>query len=94
MKVEYADALIEPLKAAIVAALDPAPNDAVVQLPGGFRAVKVSREHGGATYLGEVRIFGVGFDHRNDIACGITWAAERIAVAHLDASASGEGSAA
>lgn len=30
---------------------------------------------------------GPGFNHRNDIAVGVAWAAERIAVAYLDANA-------
>jgi hypothetical protein len=41
-----------------------------------------------------VRIEGQGFNHRNHIAVGIAHAAERIAVACLDASASGTSSAA
>jgi hypothetical protein len=39
-------------------------------------------------------IWGRGFDQRNQIAVGVAYAAERIAVASLDASAYGEGSAA
>ncbi len=94
VKVEYTDAIVDPVKATILATLDPAPSDEYVALPGGYRAMKVSREHGGATYCGEVRIQGPGFHHRNDIAVGVAWAAERIAVAYLDVNASGEGSAA
>ena len=93
VEVEYAAAIVAPVKAAILAVLEPAPNDESVTLPGGYRAIKVTRERG-ATYFGEVRIWGRGFDHRNQIAVGVAFAAECIAVASLDASASGEGSAA
>jgi hypothetical protein len=91
--VSYTDALVAPAKAAIVALLGPAVDDEIVSLLGDFRAAKVSRQRG-ATYAEEVRIWGPGFDVRNSIACGVTWAAERIAVAYLDASASAIGSAA
>ena len=67
--------------------------DEFVALPGGFRAEKLSparRAHA----LDEVQIEGPGFDFRNDRAYGVTWAAERIAVAYLDASASGRGAVA
>jgi hypothetical protein len=37
---------------------------------------------------------GPTFHHRNNLAVGVSWAAERLAVARLDASASGVGSAA
>lgn len=93
VEVAYAVNIVAPVKAAILALLDPAPRDEYVALPGGYRAMKVSRERG-ATYFDEVRIQGQGFHHRNDIAVGIAHAAERIAVACLDASASGENSAA
>src|SRR5262245_6580989 len=43
VSVEYADALVDPLKASIFATLDPAPNDEYVALPGGFRAMKCTR---------------------------------------------------
>jgi hypothetical protein len=85
--VSYTDALVTPVKAAIVALLDPAADDEIVSLPGDYRAAKISRQRG-ATRAEEVRIWGPGFDFRNSIACGVTWAAERIAVAYLDASAS------
>jgi hypothetical protein len=91
--IAYADNIVAPVKAAILALLDPAPRDECVALPGGYRAIKVSREHG-AIYFDEVRIEGRGFHDRNDIAVGIAHAAERIAVACLDARASGDGSAA
>ena len=93
VEVAYTAAVIAPLKATIRAVLDPAPSDEFVELPNGYRALKVSRAHG-ASYFGEVRIWGPGFDERNRIAVGADFAAERIAVAWLDASASGEGSAA
>lgn len=35
------------------------------------------------------RLAGPGFHFRNDLACGIVWAAERIAIAYLDAKAQG-----
>jgi len=41
-------------------------------------------------WIGEVRMQGPGFDCRNNIAVGVSWAAKRIAVAHLNASAGGE----
>jgi hypothetical protein len=87
VRVEYADVLVDPVKATILAVLDPAPNDEYVALQGGYRAIKVTREHGRTTYVGEVRMQGPGFNHRNDIAVGVAWAAERIAVAYLDANA-------
>jgi len=74
VQVEYADALVDPVKATILAVLDPAPNDQYVALQGGYRAIKVTREHGRATYVGEVRMQGPGFNHRNDIAVSVTWA--------------------
>jgi len=52
-----------------------------------FRAMKCTREHGGASHVREVRMEGRGFDLYNNLAVGMTWAAERIAVAYLDASA-------
>lgn len=90
---EYVAALVDPLKAEILAVLEPAAVDEWVSLPCGYRAIKVSRERG-ATYFDEVRIQGEGFDHRNHMAVGVGHAAKRIAVACLDASASGKGSAA
>jgi hypothetical protein len=89
VRVEYADALVDPVKATILAVLDPAPNDEYVALPGGFRAMKCTREHGGASHVWEVRMEGCGFDLYNNLAVGVTWAAERLAVAYLDASALG-----
>ena len=84
--VKYDDALIEPIAAQILAVLRAAADDVCVDLPGGFRAAKVSRKHGGATYWNEVRIWGPTFDH-GTVAAGIEHAAGRIAVAHIDASA-------
>lgn len=87
VRVEYADTLVDPIKATFLAVLNPAPNDEYVVLPGGFRAMKCTREHGGASHVWEVRMQGRGFDLYNNLAVGVTWAAERIAVAYLDASA-------
>jgi hypothetical protein len=84
--VRYTDELVEPAKAAILVVLDPAPDDQWVTVLGDFRAVKVSRQ-AGATYPDEVRIEGPGFDG-NAMASGVGWAAKRIAIAFLDASAS------
>ena len=88
VSVDYADALVGPLKATILSTLDPAPNDEYVALPGGFRAMKCTREHAGASYVWEVRMEGRGFDLYNNLAVGVTWAAERLAIAYLDAEAS------
>lgn len=88
--VRYTEELVDPVKAAILVVLDPAPLDEVVTVLGDFRAVKVSRACG-ATYPDQVRLEGPGFDGTNDIACGVGWAAKRIAVAYLDASASAAG---
>lgn len=85
--VSYTDALVAPVKAALVALLDPAADDEIVSLLGDYRAAKISRQRG-AMRAEEVCIWGPGFDFRNSIACGITWAAERIAVANIDANAS------
>lgn len=70
VRVEYADALVDPLKAEILAVLDPAPNDEYIALPGGFRACKVSSQHGATTYVREVRMEGPTFHDRNNIAVG------------------------
>lgn len=72
--------------------LEPAPDDQWVTVLDDFRAMKVSRQCG-ATYPDEVTIEGPGVDFRNAMACGVGWAAERIAIAFLDASASANGSA-
>ena len=90
VQVRYDDALIKPVQVQILAVLGPAPDDTYVDLPGGFRAIKVSRQHGAATYVGEVRIAGPTFDG-GTIAVGVEYAAKRIAVAYLDASAVGTG---
>jgi hypothetical protein len=86
VNVAYTDEIVEPAKAAILVVLNPAPHDEWVTVLGDFRAVKVSRQRG-ATYPDEVRIEGPGFDFRNAMACGVEWAAKRIAIAFLDASA-------
>jgi hypothetical protein len=69
--------------AELAALLAAAPFDAYVPVRGEFRALKVSgpRE--------EVRLAGPGFHDRNEIAYGTVWAAERLAVAYLDAKAQG-----
>jgi hypothetical protein len=87
VNVVYTNELVEPAKAAILVVLAPAPHDEWVTVLGDFRAIKVSRQRG-ATYPDEVRIEGPGFDFRNAMACGVEFAAKRIAVAFLDASAS------
>lgn len=86
VNVAYTDELVAPVKAAILAVLEPAPTDERVTVLGDFRAIKVSRQCG-ATYPDEVRIEGPGFDFRNAMACGVAFAAKRIAIAFLDASA-------
>ena len=43
----------------------------------------------GGSYVWEVRMAGPGFTLYNDLAVGVIWAAERLAVAHLDGAASG-----
>jgi len=80
---EYDDKVIQPVKTQIAALLTAAPFDTYVDAIGGFRALKESgvRE--------EVRLAGPGFHFRNDLACGIVWAAERLAIAYLDAKAQG-----
>jgi hypothetical protein len=54
----------------------------------------VTGQHGANTYVREVRMEGPTFHHRNNLAVGVSWAAERLAIARLDAGAYGEGSAA
>lgn len=83
---EYSNALLSPIKVAIAKALDASPQDEWVTVIDGFRAAKISRANG-ATYPEETRMAGPGFDYRNDVACGAHWAAERIAIAYLDARA-------
>jgi hypothetical protein len=92
VNVRYTDELVKPAQAAILVVLDPAPHDQWVTVLGDFRAIKVSRQCG-ATFPDEVRMQGPGFDFRNAMACGVGWAAKRIAIAFLDASASTSGTA-
>ena len=80
---EYDDKVIEPLKTEIAALLTAAPFDRYVDVLGGFRALKESGVRQ------EVRLAGPGFHVRNDLACGVVWAAERLAIAYLDAMAQG-----
>jgi hypothetical protein len=87
VEVEYDAAIVAPIKAAILAVLEQSPDDESLTIPGGYRVVKVTRERG-ATYFDEVRIWGPGFDEHSRIAVGVAFAAKRIAIAHLDASAS------
>jgi hypothetical protein len=89
VSVDYADALLDPLKASILAALEATPLGDTIGLPGGFSAVKPLPAHG-LTYRGDVYMAGPGFDGRNDRAFGVVWAAERLAIAYLDAVASGQ----
>jgi len=84
--VEYLPALVEPVAATIVALLMPAEDGVIVALPGGFRAAKISRERG-ASFSGQVQIWGPGFEMFNSMACGVEFAAKRIAIAYLDACA-------
>lgn len=86
VNVDYADALLEPLKASIFEALEAAPLGDTIALPGGFSAVKLLPGHG-VTYRGDVSMAGPGFDGSNDLALGVVWAAERLAIAYLDADA-------
>jgi hypothetical protein len=81
--VKYAPDVVKPLKAELAALLAAAPFDAYVSVRGEFRALKVPgpRE--------EVRLAGPGIDDRNQIAYGTVWAAERLAIAYLDAMARG-----
>jgi len=68
---EYADALIAPVKATIPAVLDPAPNDEYVALPGGYHAMKCTRQSGqGGSYVWEVKMKGPRFTLSNEIAVG------------------------
>lgn len=89
VQVEYADALVDPLKGEIVAQLEAAPEDAWVSLAGGFlRAQKVSLAR--RTHPAEaVRMWGRGIDTRSQFASNVPSAAERLAAAYLDACASG-----
>jgi hypothetical protein len=80
---EYDDKVIQPLRTEFAALLAAAPFDTYVDVRGGFRALK---EQG---VREEVRLAGPGFHFRNDLACGIVWAAERLAIAYLDAKAQG-----
>lgn len=89
VEVEYTDELIAPVAAAVSAVLGAAGDGEVVAVGGGFRAAKVPRAHG-ATYPDEVRIWGPGFELHNNVACGVEWAAKRIAIAYLDARALAE----
>jgi hypothetical protein len=93
VEVAYADDITAPIAAAAAAVLAPAADGEIVALGGGFRAAKVSRARG-ATYPDEVRIWGPGFEGHNDTACGVDWAAKRIAIAYVDARALAEQTAA
>lgn len=86
VKVAYSDELVEPAKAAILVVLDPAPEDEWVTVLGEFRARKISARQG-ATFPEEVQIEGPGFELGTAVACGVAFAAKRIAIAFLDASA-------
>jgi hypothetical protein len=80
----YDPDLVKPLKAELASLLASAPFDAYVPVRGAFRALKIAgpRE--------EVRLEGPGIEDRNAIAYGTVWAAERIAIAYLDAQARSE----
>jgi len=85
--VRYLDALVAPVADVVAALLAGAADGEIVALAGGFRAAKMSRAQG-ATYADEVRIWRPGFDETSNIAVGVRHAAQRIAVAYLDARAS------
>jgi hypothetical protein len=83
IEVAYDKEVIKPLKDEIAALLAAAPFDEYVAVRGDFRALKVSgvRE--------EVRLKGPGIAFRSEIAYGTVWAAERLAIAYMDANAQG-----
>jgi hypothetical protein len=79
-----------PIKASsIFARLDARAGRRHGRLTGGFSVSKPLSAHGGA-YQGDVRMSGLGIDSRNDGAFGTVWAAARLAIAYLDALASGQ----
>jgi hypothetical protein len=88
VEVAYDKAVIKPLKDEIATLLANAPFDEYVAVRGDFRALRVSgvRE--------EIRLKGPGIAFRSEIAYGTVWAAERLAIAYLDAMASQQGEAA
>lgn len=77
--VEYADALVEPIKTAFAAEILAAPAGTEVELGDSFSARKLS------DHADEVELSGPGFER--SLACGVYWAAKRLAVAWLDAMA-------
>lgn len=86
LTVEYADALVEPIKTAFAAEILAAPVGNDVDLGDGFSARKIPARD--ATYADEVEIGGPGFDSdRRNIACGVYFAAKRLSIAWLDAQA-------
>jgi hypothetical protein len=81
---KHDDAVVKPLKDEIATLLATAPVDEYVAVRGGFRALKVSGVRD------EVRLAGPGIDFRSDLAYGTVWAAERLAIAYLDAKGQGQ----
>lgn len=86
LDVEYVDALVAPIKESFAAKIAAVPEGTEVSLVGGFSARRVPRRE--ATYPDEVELGGPGFDRdRRNIACTVPYAAERLAIAYLDATA-------
>ena len=88
IEVRYDETVVAPVQAAILVVLGPAPEDEMVSVLGEFRAAKISRRCG-ATYPNEIRLVGPGLAD-NEIACGLGFAAKRLAIAYLDACAQAE----
>lgn len=86
LTIEYADALVEPVRTAFAAQVLAADEGDDVALGDGFAARKIPARD--ATYPDEVELSGPGFDsQRRNIACGVHYAAKRLAIAWLDAQA-------
>jgi hypothetical protein len=88
VRVEYHDAVVDPITTTFHARIVAAAVGEIVQLDGGFSATKVDPRN--ATYPDEVELSGPGFglNDRRSIACGLRFASERLAIAYLDAQAS------
>jgi hypothetical protein len=79
VKVVYLAELVAPVAAQMDALMTTTAEGFSVDLPGGFTA-----DRGG---LDRWTLQCPGFDFRNNVAVGVGWAAQRIAVAYLDANA-------